>query len=336
MRATTKKIILILFACLYILSCIIDISKSIINPNSKIDYRALILIIFLNIILIILSLKNVTKNRNSIAVLGVFSAFIKDYKFSSLALLVIFLITIIPTHDQQYQKPIMPKAEPVNTCKTIFYIIFFSIVYIFFYCGLFSQSFVWLNLTQFAIDYSILINAVMFLIMLLVIFFTLKKEIIRDVKLFFKNFLNYFNTMTPVFLLSFITQIAVGLLVSLITKVDAANQINVNSMPAWFLIIFAVIIGPAVEEGFFRGFIRKFIKNDAVFIIVSSLLFSLMHVLPYAFFSPIQFLFIFQYATIAFPISYIYVKTNNLAASYFFHLCWNLITLLFSAMALFV
>ena len=59
-----------------------------------------------------------------------------------------------------------------------------------------------------------------------------------------------------------------------------------------------------------------------------------MHVIPYAFFAPVQWLFILQYMTIAVPISLVYVKTENIAASYFFHLCWNSVSLLTMALVL--
>jgi membrane protease YdiL (CAAX protease family) len=182
--------------------------------------------------------------------------------------------------------------------------------------------------------YSILINAVMFSIMFLVIFLMLRKEIIRDIKLFFKNFSTYLNISTPIFILGFIAQILIGITLILITKTKPANQTSVTNMPIWFLIVFAIVIGPAVEEGFFRGFLGKFIKNKTTFIIVSSLLFSLMHVIPYAFFSPVQWVFVLQYAAVAVPISLVYAKTNNIATSYFFHLCWNSISLLTTAIAL--
>ena len=137
-----------------------------------------------------------------------------------------------------------------------------------------------------------------------------------------------------IFLIGFIAQIVIGIFLILITKTNASNQTAVTSMPLWFLIIFGLILGPAVEEGFFRGFLRKFLKNNVAFVIVSSLLFSVMHVIPYAFFNPVQWLFVLQYATIAVPISLLYVKTNNIAVTYLFHLLWNSVSIITTALIL--
>lgn len=374
MKSTTKKIVVIILASLSILACIfkgtqaiiqentqadnallsssdseqiLSIAKSfygdavdedklnqIIENSNKINYKALAVAIVLDIILIILAARNPVNNRNSIAVFGIFSSFLTPTVLGFIMGILLMVVTIIPAYDKLYQKPIAPKIEPVNTCKTVAYIILFSVVYIFFYCGIFSMMFRWLNLADFMKSYSALVNAIMFSIMLLVVFLMLRKEIIRDVKLLFKNFSAYLNIISPVFLIGFLAQIVIGILIILITKTNASNQAAVTSMPLWFLIIFALIIGPAVEECFFRGFLRKFLRNNAVFVIISSLLFSVMHVIPYAFFAPLQWLFVLQYATIAVPISILYVKTNNLAATYLFHLCWNAVSLVATAIVL--
>ena len=374
MKSTTKQIIVIILASLSILACLFKGGQSIIkemNPDpdptiagvereevtsfvkalygdsiddeklesvldnaNKTNYKLLAVAIVLDIILIILAVRNIVNNRNSIIVFGLFSAMLTPSLLGYAMGITLLVISLMPSYDKQYQKQIAPTVEPVNTCKTIAYVILFSIVYIFFYCGIFSLIFKWLNLVEFMQTYSILINAVMFSIMFLVIFLMLRKEIIRDIKLFFKNFSTYLNISTPIFILGFIAQILIGITLILITKTKPANQASVTNMPIWFLIVFAIVIGPAVEEGFFRGFLGKFIKNKTTFIIVSSLLFSVMHVIPYAFFSPVQWVFVLQYAAVAVPISLVYAKTNNIATSYFFHLCWNSISLLTTAIAL--
>ena len=286
MKSTTKKIVVIILASLSILACIfkgtqaiiqentqadnallsssdseqiLSIAKSfygdaidedklnqIIENSNKINYKTLAVAIVLDIILIILAARNPVNNRNSIAVFGIFSSFLTPTVLGFIMGILLMVVTIIPAYDKLYQKPIAPKIEPVNTCKTVAYIILFSVVYIFFYCGIFSMMFRWLNLADFMKSYSALVNAVMFSIMLLVVFLMLRKEIIRSVKLFFKNFSTYLNITAPVFIIGFIAQIVVGIILILITRTSPTNQTNVNGMPLWFLIIFAIVIGPAV------------------------------------------------------------------------------------------
>ena len=271
MKSTTKKIVVIILASLSILACIfkgtqaiiqentqadnallsssdseqiLSIAKSfygdaidedklnqIIENSNKINYKALAVAIVLDIILIILAARNPVNNRNSIAVFGIFSSFLTPTVLGFIMGILLMVVTIIPAYDKLYQKPIAPKIEPVNTCKTIAYIILFSIVYIFFYCGIFSMMFRWLNLTDFMKSYSTIVNAAMFSIMLLVVFLMLRKEIIRSVKLFFKNFSTYLNITAPVFIIGFIAQIVVGIILILITRTSPTNQTNVNGMP---------------------------------------------------------------------------------------------------------
>ncbi len=374
MKTTTKRILFIILASLSILACIFKGAQSLVQENTqadnailsgsdreeilsiakafygdaideeklnqaiensnKINYKLLAVAIILDIILIILAARNPVNNRNSIAVLGIFSAFLTPTALGFIMGVLIPVVSLIPAYDTLYKKRIAPTIQPVSTCHVVAYIILFTIVYLFFYCGIFSLMFQWFNATEFMLQNSTWINAVMFSIMFILVFLMLRKEIIRDVKLFFKNFSTYLNIISPIFLIGFVAQIVIGIVLILITKTNASNQAVVTNMPLWFLIIFALLIGPAVEEGFFRGFLRKFLKNNSAFVIVSSLLFSVMHVIPYAFFNPVQWLFVLQYATIAVPISIVYVKTNNLATTYLFHLCWNAVSLVATAIVL--
>ncbi len=374
MKTTTKRILIIVLASLSILACIFKGAQSLIQDNTKADnailsgsdreeilsiaksfygdavdeeklnqvlensnkinYKTLVVAIVLDILLIILAARNPVNNRNSITVIGIFASFLTPTALGLMMGILLLVTTLIPAYDKLYQKQIAPTVEPVNTCKTLTYIILFTIVYIFFYCGIFSLMFKWFNATDFMLHNSTWVNAVMFSVMFIVIFLMLRKEIIRDVKLLFKNFSTYLNIISPIFLIGFIAQIVIGIFLILITKTNASNQTAVTSMPLWFLIIFGLILGPAVEEGFFRGFLRKFLKNNAAFVVVSSLLFSVMHVIPYAFFNPIQWLFVLQYATIAVPISLLYLKTNNIAVTYLFHLLWNSVSIITTALIL--
>ena len=374
MKSTTKQIVVIILATMSILLClfkggqslvkeathqnesalsgadreqVLSIAKSIygnsideekinnaIDSTSKVNYKLLAVAIILDIIIIILAARNIINNRNSIIALGITSAFLTPTILGTAMGITLLVISLIPSYDKQYQKQIAPKVEEVNTCKIVFYIILFSFVYLFFYCGIFSMMFKWLNLNDFMSNHQLLINAIMFSLMLVATFLMLRKEIIRDIKLFFKKFSTYLNIISPIFVIGMIIQLIIGVVLLLITKTSPTNQSNVNAMPLWFLIVFAILIGPAVEEFFFRGFIKKFIKNNVAFVIVSSILFSVMHVVPYAFFNPIQWIFVIQYLSIAVPMSYAYVKTNNLASAYFFHLCWNSVAILTTAIAL--
>ena len=50
--------------------------------------------------------------------------------------------------------------------------------------------------------------------------------------------------------------------------VETANQEALNSAPLWYVGPLAIIWAPVVEEGIFRGGLRRFIKNVAKIYII--------------------------------------------------------------------
>lgn len=104
---------------------------------------------------------------------------------------------------------------------------------------------------------------------------------------------------------------------------QTANQAALETLPFWYLIPSALIFAPIVEEAIFRGSIRRFIKNDVVFIIVSALTFGLLH----TFLSEeglyniiVQSL---NYAAMGGVLAYSYTKTNNIYTSMMAHFLQN-------------
>jgi hypothetical protein len=96
-------------------------------------------------------------------------------------------------------------------------------------------------------------------------------------------------------------------------------------MPKWFTVIFSVLWAPLVEELVFRGSIRRFIKNDKVFIAVSSVVFGLMHTIFEASLVNVILLGL-PYIVIGIYLSYLYSKSNNICSSILGHTLINLIS----------
>ena len=117
----------------------------------------------------------------------------------------------------------------------------------------------------------------------------------------------------------FISNISVLLLAGNIPN----NQQTLLSMPFYLTAFLAIIVGPLTEELMFRGFIKKFIKNDVLFVIVSSLIFGGLHVLSAN--NLQQFLYIIPYSILGFAFSLNYVKTKNIASNIFLHSAWTTI-----------
>ncbi len=92
------------------------------------------------------------------------------------------------------------------------------------------------------------------------------------------------------------------------------------------MVISAVFLAPIVEEGIFRLGLHKVIKNKWLFIIISGLIFGLMHVFPVDNISLTNALIdSITYITIGITFAYIYAKTDNIWFTILIHFLNNLI-----------
>lgn len=90
--------------------------------------------------------------------------------------------------------------------------------------------------------------------------------------------------------------------------------------------VFAIIIGPIIEEFLFRFLPYKFIKNKNLYIIVSTIVFAAMHVVN----DPNPFYYIWFYMMRPLYYGYRYHKTNDILVPITMHSLNNLVaTLLF-------
>ena len=155
----------------------------------------------------------------------------------------------------------------------------------------------------------------------------LKRDFIvfkNNFKLYLVNMLSRFGIVT---ILYFMCSITVLLIVDNIPN----NQEALLSLPLFVTAFLAIVIVPLTEELMFRGFIRKFIKNDILFIILSSLIFGGLHVLSAD--SVLQLLYIIPYSVLGLAFSLNYVKTKNIASNIFLHCAWNTIALILATLS---
>lgn len=126
--------------------------------------------------------------------------------------------------------------------------------------------------------------------------------------------------------------VAIGLKVLLNLPLVSSNQAAINNMLSsngkYLMVLSAVLIGPFVEEVIYRKTIFSLIKNDTIAIIISSLLFGLVHVTSEPNFLLLAINFI-SYAGAGVILGYIYKKNNhNLLLLYILHALSNLISVL--------
>lgn len=154
-------------------------------------------------------------------------------------------------------------------------------------------------------------------------FATLKKD--------FKEFINkrkeYIKEVVKIFSITILFYIPVALIVNLITGNESTNQSLIKEIPLWITAILAVIIAPISEEILFRGFLRKIFKNDIVFIIISGIIFGIIHCM-YAEENLLMYLYILPYSVMGAGFAKLYARTNNIYTNIIIHFIWNFIAML--------
>lgn len=182
--------------------------------------------------------------------------------------------------------------------------------------------------------YPTLIKLIIILIYDLFILFSLVciylKTIQKDFKDFKTNFKYYFNNYFKYWFLNIGLMMISSSIVSMITQIDnSTNQEYVvkilENFPI-YAIVSTVIIAPITEELIFRLNFRKIFKTDFLFIIMSGLIFGLMHLSVAT--SLLEFLYIIPYSIPGFIFAYTLKKSNNIFVPISLHMLHNGIMML--------
>ena len=106
----------------------------------------------------------------------------------------------------------------------------------------------------------------------------------------------------------------------------SANQEGLEKMPLYIVGPLAIIYAPIVEEAVFRGCLRRFIKNDILFIIISALSFGLLHTITSEASLVGALIMGLPYIAMGAFFAYLYVKTNNICTNMSMHAFQNLLS----------
>jgi membrane protease YdiL (CAAX protease family) len=143
------------------------------------------------------------------------------------------------------------------------------------------------------VDHIIYVNVALDTIFF-ILFIIINFDVLKNNKPFNGNdlkskIISYVLTIVVITVLFFVVKIIAGIICSIICGIFGLKQISNNqqmleltfkSAPI-LMTVTGVIMAPVVEELVFRGAIRRVIKNKMVFVIVSGLLFGLVHVLKH-------------------------------------------------------
>lgn len=235
-------------------------------------------------------------------------------------------IVILSIKTKDIEENIKEKKElPVleDITKYMWYIYFIIFVFLFIICYTPITNLLPIPNTKVAALISMIL---LYIIQIVLLVIPMANELKRDFVVFKNNFKLYLGNMFPRFGIIMIVYFICNLSLMLFIENIPSNQAILNSLPIYITAILAIIIAPLTEELMFRGFLKKFIKNNVLFVILSSLIFGGLHVTSAD--SLHQLLFIIPYSILGFAFSLNYVKTKNIVSNIFLHGAWNSIGVL--------
>lgn len=286
------------------------------NGNTYVITIAIISMLLSALMLISIYRKTVTKRKFAIlSVLGILIAPIDLITFISF----LNLLLCITIQNDIITKVEIPKLEYKVDKKYIIN----SIILIAVYLSQYLIKFIPINYNSKYI-LSILMEVILLVLAIILFIEPLKNEL----ETFKNNFKSYIKYIMPKLGIAYIIYIVVSLIVSSITKqTTSVNQQSLEQLSIWYIIPAAIVWAPIVEEALFRRCIRNFIKSDKIFIIVSALIFGLLHTTSEATLTSF-FLMGLPYITLGGYLAYIFTKTNNMFSNMFSHMFINAIALI--------
>ena len=334
MKLKTKKTLILLLTIIVLLidlSYAICLYTGIVNlessENSLItnNSQALFLTIcgVVNLISILFIIKDILRHKKAIITLNIIQLFFGNLFniISGVINIVLLSMKTKDIEDVKKEKKDLPVLEEINEHSKLLYFIIF--VFLFIICYTPATDLLPIPNTKVS---AIITVSLLYIIQICSLVIPMLKELKRDFVAFKNNFKIYISNMLPRFGIIFIVYAISSLaLVSFVGNIST-NQEIISQWPIYISAFLAIIIAPLTEELMFRGFMKKFIKNDILFIILSSLIFGGLHIMQSENLS--QILFIIPYSILGFAFSLNYVKTKNIASNIFLHSAWNSIAII--------
>ena len=153
------------------------------------------------------------------------------------------------------------------------------------------------------------------------------KERRKNYRCFKKRTKRYIVLIFTSITICFAGQLLLAIISNKVAKGSSTNQESVLGMPLGIILILACVYSPVVEETIFRYALRKIIKNELAFILISGIVFGSVHVLSSI--SSHTFLEVVAYGIphlgVGLYLAYIYASTNSLETCIITHRGINLL-----------
>ncbi len=180
---------------------------------------------------------------------------------------------------------------------------------------------------------NILLNLFSNLCVLIILLIIYRKELINNFIKFKNNFFKMFDTSLKYYLLGMLGMIITNLVITVILQGNGSNnekivQEMINTTP-YLMLINAGLIGPIIEEIVFRKTYLDAFKNKYLCIILSGVVFGLMHVISSAN-TIIEYLYFIPYTALGLSFIYMDYKENNIYPSILMHIIHNSLLVIIS------
>lgn len=226
--------------------------------------------------------------------------------------------------DEEIVMPNLPEIKNKIIIK-ILYLLLFIALFALFYVGLLTVI-----IGNVIISWNFVLKVVViYLLQMILIIVPFIQNLIRDTKYFIKNRKVYFEEMVKITAYTVLCYIPIALIMKLIIGETSTNQNNLQMLPVWFMCIIGIFVAPICEEIMFRGFLRKILKNNIAFIIISAVIFGAIHCM-YIETNLLMYLYVIPYAIMGAGLAKIYTKTDNIWSNILIHMGWNLIAVISS------
>ena len=163
-----------------------------------------------------------------------------------------------------------------------------------------------------------------FMIFLLIMY---RKEIKKDILDFKTNYKTYLSKNVGLYILGVFLMAISNILLQHFTHLEiSGNEESVRSLIdkiPLFMAFSSIIYAPFTEEIIFRKTIKNIIKHKYIFIILSGVIFGVLHISDFKDIN--QILMGIPYIIMGIDFAYIYYRTNNIFTTMTFHLCHNLL-----------
>ena len=159
-----------------------------------------------------------------------------------------------------------------------------------------------------------------------------RKELNSELKKFFKNFFNFTCFGIEMWIVGIVLMIASNLIIKMVLPTaTAANEDAVQAMllkTPIYISFSACVFAPFMEEMIFRKSLKHAISNDYIFIIMSGLLFGLVHNLGVI--GTTSMIYIIPYGLFGCVFAYVYTKKKDIFVPIFMHMLHNTLLVLVS------